>query len=199
METNILKYYGFLTRDEFEKYSCYKIVLDRYEKAPLGEKEFELIPKWKIETVPNTYPKTLVQAKIELRCRGLDAGDEDYGLIRVLEDGDVTPRRGMWSRDDIDVAMISLAELGCIERWIHVCKGYNIKPAKYAETMRTAIEQNVARIGQDVDSTLYYNIGIFPGKTMQEPSNVTITLRDDIDEVLHAIASKDDGDAQKES
>ena len=112
METNIIKYYGFLTRDEFEKYNCYKIAFDHLASEPLAEKEYGLTSKWKIETIPNAYPKSLIHAKIELRRRGLDPGDEDYGLARVLEAGDVTPRDGMWSRDDIDLAMISLAELG---------------------------------------------------------------------------------------
>ena len=198
METNIIKYYGFLTRAEFEKYNCYKITFDRFVSEPLAEKEIGLTSKWKIETIPNVYPKSLIHAKIELRRRGLDPGDEDYGLACVLEAGDVTPHNGLWSQDDIDLAMISLAELSCIEPWVLVCKGFNIAPVQYAEAMRTAMDRNINRIGQDAESPLYYRFAFTCGKTMLEPGSVTITLRDDIDEVMQAIASKDGGDAQKE-
>jgi len=197
METNIIKYYGFLTRDEFEKFNCYKIVPRGSRTTTREDGTSYSEPQWVIETIPNTYPKSLVHAKIELRCRGLDVGDEDYGLARVLEDGDVTPCDGMWSEDDIDLAMISLAELNCIEPWILACKGFNVKPAQYAEAMRTAIEQNIDRIGQDVESPLYYRFTFTCGKTMREPGNVTITLRDDIDEVMQTIASKGDADVQE--
>jgi len=198
METNIIKYYGFLTRDEFEQYNCYKIVPRGFRMTTREDGTPHFEPQWVVESVPNTYPKSLVHAKIELRCRGLDVGDEDYGLARVLESGDVTPRNGMWSRDDVELAMISLAELGCIEPWILACKGFNIPPARYAEAMRAAIDRNIDRIGQDTESPLYYRFTFTCGKTMQEPGNVTITLRDDMDEVMQAIATKDSGNAQEE-
>ena len=191
METNIIKYYDFLTCKEYEQYSCYKIVFGGFGSRSVSEERVFMTGRWRIEDSLNTYPKSLVHAKMELRARGLDPGDEDYGLTRVLEAGDVVLKDGKWNRDDIELAMISLAEWGCIEPWILTCKGFNIRPVEYAKVMRVAMEQNIGRIGQDVESPLYYCFEFTCGKTMREHGQVTIRLRDDFEELIRTLAGGD--------
>ena len=121
MEPNILKYYGFLTREEYET-SCFRVMPAGMQMVQEDGWTRSRGIKWTVLDVEKEYPKTLGKAKVELRNRGLDPGDKDYGLARVVEAGDVSPVDDKWSKDDIDIAMISLAELGCIEPWIHVCQ-----------------------------------------------------------------------------
>lgn len=180
METNSLKYYGILTREEYEE-NYYEIRFGHFQKQESQTEEgiTDLVQTWKVQTVKNSYPKTLAQVRTELRRRGLDPGDEEYGLVRVIEMEEIEPENGQWTADDIDAAAIALAELGCIAPWIHVCHCFNIKPLEYIKAMRMVSEENVQKLGQYADEPLFYRFEFAFGNNLLTPGSLKITLRDD--------------------
>lgn len=196
MEPNILDQYGFLTRPEYESFG-YEIVFGRFRAERVDEANETLRPQWKVHGADQTYPKTQAKAMIELRRRGLDPGNEDYGLARVIESGDVCPAGGMWKKSDIDLAMISLAEFGCIEPWIGVCNNFNIRPVEYVKARRKAVEENIDRLGQYADEPLFYIFEFAFGDGLLEPGTLTMRLRDDWQRIVHMIHGGH-ADAEKE-
>ncbi|MCL2305381.1 MAG: hypothetical protein FWC43_08570 [Planctomycetaceae bacterium] len=182
---NILTDFGFLTREEYETH-CFQILPDGMN--PPGEGEFFTRGvKWAVRPVKTKYPKTLGEAGAELRQRGLDPGDRNYGLAKIIEDGEVVPRNSLWEKDDIDSALISLAELGCIEPWIHVCKAFNIRPIDYVKTHREIAEKYVGQLGQNAESPLFFRYEFGYANGLSEPGVFSITLRDDWEQVLRQI------------
>lgn len=183
MTYDIIQYYGFLTREEYEAH-CFVIApsgmsTTRTENAIVSDGL-----NWTVKNIVNSYPKTLASAKVELRRRGLDPGDENYGLAKVLEDGDVVPENNLWTPSDIDLAMISLAELDCIEPWIHVCRCFNIKPVDYVKAHREIVEQTVEVLGQNAESPLFFRYEFGYANALGEPGVMSIRLRDDWENIL---------------
>lgn len=189
METNSLKHYGILTRKEYEE-NYYEIRFDHFQKqeSQTEENVINLIHTWKVQTVKNTYPKTHAQVRTELYRRGLDPGTENYGLVRVIEMGEVEPENGLWTADDVDVAVIALAELDCVAPWIQVCKSFNIKPVEYIKAMRTVAEENVPKLGQYADEPLFYRFEFAFGDNLLVSGSLKITLRDDWQRVLQKVS-----------
>lgn len=169
MEWNILKYYGFLTREEYETH-CFEIVTKHEDRE---------IPTVRSLGARNRYPKSLSEAKEELRKRGLDPGDEEYGLVRVIESGAVCPAGNRWKKSDIDLAVIELAELDCIEPWIHACFAFNVRPVEYVKTFRAAVEENLERLGPLAVEPLFYRYKFSFGDDYSKPGTLSIVLRDD--------------------
>ncbi len=169
METNILEYYGFLTREEYETH-CFEIVPEQDGRSQ---------PAVRSVGVRNRYPKSLSEAKEELRKRGLDPGDEEYGLVRVIESGDVAPAGNRWKKIDIDLAVIELAELDCIAPWVHACRCFHIRPVEYVKIFRAAVEENLKRLGSLAAEPLLYRYEFRFGDDHSKPGTLAIVLRDD--------------------
>lgn len=166
MEWNVLTYYGFLTREEYEAH-CFEIVPEQ--------------DGWTVRSMGcrNRYPKSLTEAKEELRKRGLDPGDEEYGLARVMESGAVRPAGKRWKKIDIDLAVIELAELDCIAPWVHACRSFNVKPVEYVKAFRAVVEENLERLGPLAADPLFYRYEFGFGDDHSAPGTLAITLRDD--------------------
>ena len=186
MAYNILKDFGFLTREEYETH-CFRTSPDGVDASRVDETVFSLNVKWTVQTIRNDYPKTLVQAAAELRRRGLDPGDRSYGLAKIIEDGEVVPKDSLWEKEDIDSALISLAELGCIEPWIHLCKSFNIKPVDYVKAHRKIAEKYVGLLGQNVESPLFFRYEFGYADGLGEPGVFSIKLRDDWERILQLV------------
>jgi len=180
---NILEEYGFLTREEYETY-CFQVQPAGMQVAKEDGSAISHGVEWAVQDVDKAYSKTFAKAKVELRQRGLDPGNADYGLVRVIESGEVRPAGDMWKKSDIDLAMISLAELGCIEPWVHACKCFNIRPVAYVQALRAAAESNIDRLGQYADEPLFYRYEFAFGESLIVPGLVTITLRDDWERII---------------
>ena len=178
MEYNILKYYRFLSVEEYETY-CFDIL-------PAGMnmvRENGMIAsgglKWAVKDIVNTYPKPLAKAKVELRRRGLDPGDEEYGLSKILEEGEIQPENGLWTQTDIALAMIELAELRCIEPWIYACLCFNVPPVEYVKEHRRIALETVADLGQEAESPLFYHYEFSYGDRLTDSGILRMKLRDD--------------------
>lgn len=187
MTYDIIEYYGFLSHEEYETY-CFAIMPAGMNMRPMeggGVRSHGV--KWAVKNINNTYPKNLNEAKAELRQRGIDPGDGESGLVKVMEDGDVNPENGLWTPSDIFLAMISLAEMDCIEPWIHVCRSFNIKPVDYVKAQRKIAEETVGFLGEHADLPLFfrYEFGFVDG--LGEPGVMSIRLRDDWERVLQRI------------
>ena len=196
MKSNILHHYGFLTRREFETH-CFQIVFSKVQVEKTSERDNILDLQWEIRSVNCAYPKSTADAIIELRHRGLDPGNETYGLSRVIESGDVRLTGGMWKKSDIDLAMISLAELGCIEPWIHACHSFNVKPVEYIKTFRFVAEKNIEKLKQYAAEPLFYRFEFQYGQSLAFPGTVSITLRDDWEQVARLTLDEDNRAGRK--
>lgn len=187
MKYDIIKYYGFLTHEEYEAY-CFAVMPDGMNMRPMegGGVRSDGI-KWAVKSIVNTYPKDLAGAKAELRRRGLDPGDEEYGLVKVMEDGDVNPENGLWTPSDIFLAMISLAELDCIEPWIFVCRSFNIKPVDFVKAQRKIAEETVEFLGEHAETPLFFRYEFGFADSLGDPGVLSIKLRDDWERILQRI------------
>lgn len=186
MEYNILKYYRFLSAEEYETY-CFDIL-------PAGMnmvRENGMIAsrglKWAVKDIVNTYPKPLAKTKVELRRRGLDPGDAEYGLSKILEDGEIQPENGLWTSTEIELAMISLAELRCIEPWIYACLCFDVAPVEYVKEQRRIALETVGELGQNAESPLFFRHEFSYGNSLSEPGIFRMTLREDWPLVLKRI------------
>lgn len=168
MKWSIFDEYGFLTREEYEAH-CFEIVSEQNGRQTsvqsMGSRK--------------RYPKTFSEAKRELAQRGLDPGDDTYGLVRVVESGEVAPAGNMWKKSDIELAMISLVELYCIKPWVHACRCFNVKPVEYVKTFRAAVEENLEQLGLHAAEPLLYRFEFSFGENYSEAGTLSITLRDD--------------------
>ena len=190
---NILEEYGFLTREEYEKH-CFKITSELYDQEIVAGAEPVKRHRLIVQSlgVGNRYPKTIYEAKSELRKRGLDPGDDDYGLARVIESGEVAPAGNMWKKSDIDLAMISLAEFNCIEPWVHICKSFNIRPVEYVKALRAVAEENLERFGFDAAEPILYRFEFCFGNVYSEPGNLSIALRENWKEIAQSLTGRSD-------
>lgn len=180
MEFNLIDYYGFLTREEYETH-CFEISTELYISEVVSGGESIQRQRLVVRNfgTRKRYPKTFSEAKRELAQRGLDPGDDTYGLVRVVESGEVAPAGNMWKKSDIELAMISLVELYCIEPWVYTCKSFNIRPVEYVKALRTAAEENLEQLGLHAAEPLLYRYEFRFGDSYSEPGTLSITLRDD--------------------
>lgn len=199
VEQNILEEYGFLTREEYEAH-CFEIATEEYVRMAIPDAEPIMSRRWAVRSIVarDLYPKTFSEAKRELMRRGLDPGDETYGLLKVVESGDVAPAGNMWKKTDVDLAMISLAEFGCIEPWVHTCKSFNIKPVEYVKAMRAVAEENLERLGAYAAEPILYRFEFSFGAVYSEPGTLSIALRDDWQQIARQFSDGFADAAQEE-
>lgn len=136
------------------------------------------------------YPKSTVDAMLELRFRGYDAGVPT--LTYLAKQGKVTPDRDgvrnfAWREQHIDQAAELLHAAGELTPLTLGCLALGVTYGAYSRSLREAVRQVQAKygagcIGEDAD--LFVTHFYPPSRT--EPGRVEFTLCDDVAAVLQS-------------